>query len=720
MSQSSEFVVKFGDNPIPGDEPVLLGFDGYADLLTTLIDRADMPTTLGIFGAWGTGKTTLMHKLQAKLEATDRFDTLWCDIWRYDDRGSMRKALVRTVYSHMRQGQPLPAKIREYVSKSPPVVASIAERIKTKLKGLGVEVEFDPEGLFAEVDALFKLDELFTDRFEKAFQDVLAEHLANTASESLVIFLDDLDRCSPPGIVSALEATKLYLDLPHVAFVVGCDAVTIAKAVVRAYGEETGISGHEYLGKMFQMQFAIPTPSPPQVRKYEEACRDLLRSADDISEVYWPTLSRALGYNPRRIKRLAMNHRAVMLRAPELDGDKTATAVALQVGFPDEFQHMSTSPHYLLGRQEKAADGTPSRQDAELSEGIPPSPEGLRRGRLLELLRVAGELNVAYDDSAEVVEYLSYASSPLAEGHQEALLDLLITQLNGDDQDAQVRAASSLGRVAGTPAEAPLLGVLDDTSESDEVRRAAISALGECGTSQCIKHLAACARDDSLNDRIRSACVAALGRVARDAPLYARTRAVRGLTKIADSTSHAPTRYTAIAAIGRAGAPDAIPWLEEAMDEADEREAAVIAKALGGIRTESAARVLAGLLSDEDRHEVRQAAANAIVQVGEDAVEPLVEVLSADESRGASAWAMEALAQIGPIAGQPVRNAVRDAGPAAPPRLISLLGLIGDNEDIELLTGIHRNADSHEASLAAERAIDEIRSRETRGEAGRQ
>lgn len=49
------------------DQPILdaghdrLNFSHYADVLTEVVLTADTPITIGIFGPWGSGKTSLMR-----------------------------------------------------------------------------------------------------------------------------------------------------------------------------------------------------------------------------------------------------------------------------------------------------------------------------------------------------------------------------------------------------------------------------------------------------------------------------------------------------------------------------------------------------------------------------------------------------------------------------------------------------------------------------------
>ncbi len=48
-----------------------LGFDHYCQVLSQIVTEADTPLTIGIFGPWGSGKTSLMRLVEAKLKTTE-------------------------------------------------------------------------------------------------------------------------------------------------------------------------------------------------------------------------------------------------------------------------------------------------------------------------------------------------------------------------------------------------------------------------------------------------------------------------------------------------------------------------------------------------------------------------------------------------------------------------------------------------------------------------
>ncbi len=65
-------------------EPIL-DFDLYSDAIVTIIEKSYPKFTIGIFGDWGTGKTTLMNTIDESLkEFKNEIITVRFETWRYE------------------------------------------------------------------------------------------------------------------------------------------------------------------------------------------------------------------------------------------------------------------------------------------------------------------------------------------------------------------------------------------------------------------------------------------------------------------------------------------------------------------------------------------------------------------------------------------------------------------------------------------------------------
>ena len=115
----------------------------------------------------------------------------------------------------------------------------------------------------------------------------LIKLLAPTKDEALVVFVDDLDRCSPDKVKDAVEAINLLFNLhgspgggaPRTVFVLGMDTDMVAASMRVAYSDmvaelkerESHAArdfGHRFLSKIVQLSFNIPEPQGPALESF--------------------------------------------------------------------------------------------------------------------------------------------------------------------------------------------------------------------------------------------------------------------------------------------------------------------------------------------------------------------------------------------------------------------------------------------------------------------
>ncbi|HVG09589.1 MAG TPA: P-loop NTPase fold protein [Thermoanaerobaculia bacterium] len=80
------------------------------------------------------------------------------------------------------------------------------------------------------------------------------------ALRRLVVFIDDLDRCSEQQAVRLLEAIKLYLQTRYCVFVFGMDGAAARRAIVNVLPHKNTEEAQEYLEKLFQTTIHVPVP----------------------------------------------------------------------------------------------------------------------------------------------------------------------------------------------------------------------------------------------------------------------------------------------------------------------------------------------------------------------------------------------------------------------------------------------------------------------------
>ena len=87
---------------------------------------------------------------------------------------------------------------------------------------------------------------------------------------TLVVLVDDLDRCLPDTAINTLEAMRLLLHVENTAFIIAADESMIRSAV-RAHFKDTEINNDlvtSYFDKLIQIPLQVPRLGTTEVKAY--------------------------------------------------------------------------------------------------------------------------------------------------------------------------------------------------------------------------------------------------------------------------------------------------------------------------------------------------------------------------------------------------------------------------------------------------------------------
>lgn len=316
----------FADLPLEAQDEARFQFQAYANTLARIIanPETDTPLTIGISGEWGTGKTTLMKTLRARLDQTRDMPkhvpdfvnsqeeaeglrvckTVWFNAWKYaGQQEAMFVALIEEILREMRRDGFIN---RIYASLNDPEAPEIrlpeaVLTILTRVVTAG-HVDVDPTGFYQE--SRFKTHLAFLDEFQTFFDRLLNWYVGREKDKAgggvLVVFIDDLDRCLPDKTVEVLETVKLFLDRAACVFVLGADTDVIRSAIEAHYETKKihGVTARDYLDKIIQLRFELPPIRETDLRTYIQGLKlqdkALLNSLEIITS--------GVRTNPRRVK----------------------------------------------------------------------------------------------------------------------------------------------------------------------------------------------------------------------------------------------------------------------------------------------------------------------------------------------------------------------------------------------------------------------------------
>jgi iron(II)-dependent oxidoreductase len=297
----------------PASESLIFGFDGYVDTLSGLVAGKDnvTPFTVGIFGHWGGGKTTLMKAIKAKLDSDALCDarhyrrckTVWFQPWKYNTQEEILSAMIEAIFKAMAADG--------FFSLARAKIDTVAKRfdkatIYSSISRLVAGV--DVSEFFSSLDYKEKLGSIET--FQKFFGDLVWTFLnwrfklsdqekPDDKMGAMVIFIDDLDRCPPGRIIQVLETIKLYMDRCGFIFVLGACAENIRKALIKDYGPQ---NARGFIDKIIQVRFTLPRFFPEEFSDLIEEANYNTGNAREL-KAHLPMIMPALGHNPRQFKR---------------------------------------------------------------------------------------------------------------------------------------------------------------------------------------------------------------------------------------------------------------------------------------------------------------------------------------------------------------------------------------------------------------------------------
>lgn len=329
-----------------------LGFFEISEMLNRyILNMRGGPFSVGIFGDWGSGKTSLMKFMEKDLNSK-KTKTVWFNAWKYDKKEVMWNALIQEILGKIANDELINkeedhTKLKKRISTVALAFAKYAAMVSIRALPYNLIKDNDIDYFLKEIKENPNDNFLqYTNNMENDFNEVVNEYIGDKGY--LVIFIDDLDRCLPENAIEIFEAIKLYLDKTNCAVVIGCNKGIVEECIKIRYKDSTQLSAKDYLEKIIQLSFTIPKCPMDKVLSLISDYSSVIgydKNKDLASMIIFGTKC-----NPRRIIQLANSFILLSNLTTILDESEKAILckiLIIQLQFPEFYADLRMNPRLL-------------------------------------------------------------------------------------------------------------------------------------------------------------------------------------------------------------------------------------------------------------------------------------------------------------------------------------------------------------------------------------
>jgi len=295
-------------------EKDFLGRMKLVNALGSLLEQPEHqePLVIGILGDWGAGKTTVINLLKERLQKNNNYTNYQVQIfnaWSYEHTENIQAGVTQEViigltksingfYEKIKLAWKLNHQINKFKLYGYGsflgawfifiIYLAINGRI-TSILDIGIGLSLTLLFLYSA------LKPLFTHSLTKEFATFLKlpdytshigqlpvykrqvfelSELCLVGNRRLLFVVDDLDRCSPEGIVKVFEAIRLVMDIKKVTVIIAIDPRIALSALADQYKKLADKSrskdniARDYLGKIIQLPINLGRPDNDVIKNY--------------------------------------------------------------------------------------------------------------------------------------------------------------------------------------------------------------------------------------------------------------------------------------------------------------------------------------------------------------------------------------------------------------------------------------------------------------------
>jgi hypothetical protein len=180
----------------------------------------------------------------------------------------------------------------------------------------------------------------------KQIEDAMNKVIEESPESRIVVFIDDLDRCSPKKALEVFESIKVFLGIKGFVYIIGLSHETIDKLITAEY-EKSGITGQQYIKKIIQIPIMVPEWNSSDIEDLIEQviAEKLDKKYSKLIRENQKLISIASEANPRELKRFINNFivsNEIFSLNEEIEPQQLLAVQALKVRWPNFYKELSS------------------------------------------------------------------------------------------------------------------------------------------------------------------------------------------------------------------------------------------------------------------------------------------------------------------------------------------------------------------------------------------
>jgi predicted KAP-like P-loop ATPase len=216
-----------------------------------LATPADWSARIGIFGKWGSGKSTVLRFAEQMLKESKSI-VFWFNPWAVQDWNDLWEVFGNRLSEALSEAGIAVDSTWLKVAKSS--TAWLGSKGVSQIARVGAAAL----GKDKAVDATFAL----VSRWLKYDGPQIRAIQKKVKGRRLVVLIDDLDRCAPDLLPQLLLSLRELLDLPGFTFVLAFDDEIVARALIDE--NPAWSDGSSFLEKILDFRFHLPSITEKQ------------------------------------------------------------------------------------------------------------------------------------------------------------------------------------------------------------------------------------------------------------------------------------------------------------------------------------------------------------------------------------------------------------------------------------------------------------------------